>query len=210
MSKSWQDVVDSYEKRWEIAGTNMETTLVGRLNAICDAYAEGESRCTLALGVIGDTLVIGIQGSVNVTPNEVLAVVNEKCGLALKNVYVADKATVGVSSAGYHAEMLIIKYCVENLNLATSDTVSTLGGKLSVATTKGCCIHCAYYLGKHGIKHTNTSGKFSTGQAKPQYAPVDGPGMGTWFHPFTGAKWMQVVGGKQWEYKKGQTEHHKA
>lgn len=208
MVKTRQDVADAYAAREALATQGMETPLVAKLNAICDAHAGGKSRATLGLGVVGDHLVIGVQGGIDIQQEELLAEVSRACGLRLAHVHLASPGTLGLTEAGHHAEMLIIRFAVTVTDLAIPATVAQLGVGLGIATTKGCCIHCGTYLARHGIAHTNTSGRLSTGQARPQYAPIDGPGMGTWHHPFTGARWMQVVSGSKWEYWKGATQHH--
>jgi len=208
------DVRRAYDSRVELATKNMETDLARKLTEICDDFAGTKSRSTLALGVYGDHLIIGIQGTLDVDVQAIKKRVVEDCGVQIKHVHTADKATCDRpgAAAGHHAEMLLIYYMVKKLNSVSSPKhVNQLGGQLTIATTKGCVIHCSYYLAKHGIAHTGTSSKYSTGQAKPLSEPVDGPGMGTWHHPFSGAVWRQTPSGSEWEYQKNNTLiYHKA
>lgn len=136
---------------------NTDGTWVTRLTLLCDklhADDDQSSHSTTAAGRFRRTLYIARQGGKKTSPDVE----------ALKKTFdvddVVDATFTGSidngPATGLHAEMMVVRYILENTTGITKKQLAALG--LEIGTTKGCCLDCAGWLNEQGIPHTPTGG----------------------------------------------------
>ena len=182
----FQEAVDASTSR-RAQGVNKHTVSDGTTTALAQVagilHQNANSQSTTAVGLIGTTVYIARQGG-NPDLNAYY--------WTLLNAFGPNYTFVNVNQTvkgetGLHAEMMVIRYIVEQQNVAKG----LLGACLKLGVTKGCCLDCAGWLNTHGIPH-NTPPDDEEAKASNQ-----------WVHPLTGAVYM---GNKTLNYyRKGST-----
>ncbi|MEW5931185.1 MAG: hypothetical protein AB1941_27290 [Gemmatimonadota bacterium] len=134
---------------------------VAKLTKLCDdlhAADKASTESTTAAGRMGSALYVARQGSKKLSLDQdelkrlfsVATVVDASYRL---------KDDDGLNMAGLHAEMMVVRYILENVRGVAKDQLGRLG--LQIGTTKGCCLNCAGWLNEQGIPHTDSNLKAS-------------------------------------------------
>jgi hypothetical protein len=175
MPKTTFDEAVQASTRRRARGLNVHTTSDGTTTALAQVadilHRGASSQSTTAVGLIGSTVYIARQGG---RPDL------DEGHWTLMNAFGPNYTFVNVndivqSETGLHAEMMIIRYIVEQHNIGKG-ALAARGLKIGV--TKGCCLDCAGWLNRHGIPH-NKPPEDEEAKASNQ-----------WVHPLTRAVYM--------------------